>query len=66
MRHEHINTVDEIATVVGHFFRRVASSRFPPLGKHLSLYTYLEATEPDVGRCESFLARANVARGRSA
>ena len=57
MRHEHLNSIDEICEVIGCFFGKVAKSTFPPLGKHLSWYTYLEASEPDVGNCRAFLAR---------
>jgi hypothetical protein len=61
MRHEHVNTVDEIGKVIGCFFRKVSSRRCPPFGRQLSLYTYFEATEPDVASCEAFLSRTNTA-----
>jgi SAM-dependent methyltransferase len=43
MRHEHVNTAQEILTLVRHFFAEVAVARFPIPLHHLSFYTYLEA-----------------------
>jgi hypothetical protein len=56
MRHEHVNTADEILAVVQYFFRRVELCRFPFPAKHLSFYTALNATSPDRDRCLAYSA----------
>jgi hypothetical protein len=55
MRHEHVNTADEILAVVNYFFRHVELRRFPLPPKHLSFYTVLSATCPDTGHCVEYL-----------
>lgn len=55
MRHEHINTAPEIVAVVDWFFGRVTLRRFPLPLFHLSLYTYIEADQPRLDRCRSYL-----------
>lgn len=55
VRHEHINTVDEIEEVVRCFFADVKMRRFPLEAKHLSLYTCLEASNPRRDDCENFV-----------
>jgi len=59
MRHEHINTVSEILAVARYFFETIRTSRFPFPSLHLSLYTYLEATNPRLDRCRKFLGPRN-------
>lgn len=54
MRHEHINTADEIEAIVRRFFAEVKMRRFPFDAKHLSMYTYLEATNPRCEDCTNF------------
>ena len=54
MRHEHINTADEITAVLRYFFRRVGIRRFPMPWKHMSFYTVLDATEPRIEVCRAF------------
>lgn len=44
MRHEHVNTADEILSLVKHYFGNVEVKRFPFNSKHLSFYTYFSAT----------------------
>jgi hypothetical protein len=51
MRHEHINSADEILQVIHHYFRSVKVRRFPLPSQHLSLYAYIEATDPRVELC---------------
>lgn len=55
MRHEHVNTSEEILSIVRRFFKTVTVQRFPLPYKHLSLYTSLEAREPDRERCSALL-----------
>jgi hypothetical protein len=55
MRHEHINTAPEIVAVFRWFFDRVAIRRFPLPLFHLSFYTYIEADQPRLDRCHSYL-----------
>jgi len=46
MDYEHLNTYSEIVDVVSHFFRHVKVKRTLNLPFHLSLYAYIEATDP--------------------
>jgi hypothetical protein len=55
MRHEHINSEPEILAVLGWFFARVTLRRFPLPPFHLSFYTYIEAAQPRLDRCHSYL-----------
>jgi hypothetical protein len=55
MQHEHVNTVDEIEAIVEYFFQNVCVSRFPFAAKHLSFYSYVEASNPRRGLCTDFL-----------
>jgi hypothetical protein len=56
VRYEHVNTVDDVATVLGIFFDTIAVSRFPtPLGS-LSLYTAFFASRPNHRVAERFVA----------
>jgi hypothetical protein len=57
MRHEHVNTADEILAVIGHFFAVRDVRRFPLNALHASLYTCVVARCPDVARCRAYLAR---------
>jgi len=50
MKHEHVNTADEIEEVVGHFFRDVSCKVFG-VSRGLSLYRYYECRDPDLDRC---------------
>ena len=55
MRHDHVNTADEIEEVLGHFFaRRIC--RVLGFSRRFSLYRYYECRDPDLGRCRAFLA----------
>lgn len=55
MRHEHINTADEIEAIVRRFFADVKVRRFPFDAKHLSMYTYLEGTNSRREECTNFV-----------
>jgi hypothetical protein len=54
MRHEHLNTAEEIIMLLGHFYERVEISRFPLPLHHLSFYTLVIAYQPRLDRCRSF------------
>ena len=55
MRHEHVNTAEEIESCIRYFFRDVSIARFPLPTRHLSLYTFLRAAGADKERCARFL-----------
>jgi SAM-dependent methyltransferase len=60
MRHEHVNTADEIESCVRYFFDDVSLVRFPIGLRSLSLYTFVLATGARRARCAQFLtARRN-------
>jgi hypothetical protein len=63
MRHEHVNSEAEILAVARYFFEDVAIERFPLRGKHLSLYTYLEARRPRCERSERYLRATTLPDG---
>ncbi len=46
MRHEHVNSFDEIVRLLEHFFARVEARYFPLPHKQLAFYAYLECREP--------------------
>ncbi len=54
MRHEHVNRAEEIEDLMRALFRNVASKTFG-VGKHLSLYQYLEARDPDLDEAHRWL-----------
>jgi SAM-dependent methyltransferase len=56
MRHEHVNDAAEIRAVVQYFFHDVAERRFPLPFFHLSFYTLIEASRPNLERCAAWLA----------
>lgn len=55
MKHEHINDADEIEAVVKQYFAKVKVRRFPLPLRHLSVYTYIEATEPKLEICQKLV-----------
>lgn len=56
MRHEHVSDAKEILAVVRTFFRNVSVSWWPIGHVQLSLYGYLEATDPDLDLCRRWCA----------
>lgn len=56
MRHEHVNTADEIESILDYFFAKNHHSVFG-LNKTLALYRFYESYEPKVNRAQEFLAR---------
>jgi len=57
MRHEHVNTANEIEAVLKYFFERITCRVFG-LNKAISLYRYYECRAPIVERCQSMLSRS--------
>lgn len=55
MRHEHLNTAQEIESVVKCFFEQVTVQRFPLPFLHASFYTYLEARGPKIKVAKALL-----------
>ncbi len=53
MRHEHVNTAEEIEQVLGYFFS-IVSCRVFGLSKATSLYRYYECRSPRLERCREF------------
>jgi len=53
MRHEHLNTADEIEHVLRFFFRQV-KAHYSGAGKALSLYLFFECGSPFIERCKKF------------
>ena len=56
MRHEHINTAQEIEEVLAHFFARLECRVFG-VSRYLSIYQFFACREPDLQRCEAFCRR---------
>jgi hypothetical protein len=54
MRHEHVNNADEIEIILKYFFNKVSVQHFG-LGKNLSLYRYMECSEPNEDHYKRFL-----------
>jgi hypothetical protein len=64
MRHEHVNTAEEIETVLRYFFGKV-SCRVFGLNRSFSLYRYYECRDPSYAVMNDFvsLKKAEQARG---
>ena len=56
MRHEHVNSAVEVETVLRYFFKSVRREVFG-LTPALSVYQYLECSDPDIARCQGSLDR---------
>lgn len=54
MRHEHVNTAQEIEEVLQYFFRELKCSVFG-FTRSISLYRYYECRNPRIERCGKFL-----------
>lgn len=54
LTNEHVNTADEIETLLKYFYRDVKVSLFG-LGKDLSFYRYLECKNPNRKKCEELI-----------
>lgn len=55
MRHEHVNTADEIEVVLRYFFSEVHGRSFGPTPR-LSLYRFFECRRPVLARCAAAVA----------
>jgi len=55
MKYEHINDAEEIIEIIKYFYQDVKIERFPFNHNHLSLYTYINASNPDILKCNKFL-----------
>ena len=60
VEHELVNTSLEVVAVIGFFFERVRVKYFPGPSHHASIFTYVEATEPRLARCRSYLGNNPV------
>jgi hypothetical protein len=58
MRHEHVNTAQEIIALLGYFYERLEAARFPLPFAHLSFYTAATARHPRLDRCRAYHARS--------
>ena len=54
MRHEHVNTADEIAGILKIFFRKTRRSVLG-ICAPLSFYQFFQCADPDTGRCGRYL-----------
>ena len=54
MRHEHVNTAEEIEGLLNYFFRKVKGAVFG-LSKGISFYQFYECYQPEIDRCRSYL-----------
>lgn len=52
LRHEHVNTLDDIENVLKIIFQNVTTHRPIFWTKHLSLYTIFECSDPDIELCQ--------------
>ena len=55
MDHEHINTANEIEALINYCFRDVKKKRFPLPFFSLSFYTYFEASDVYIERCNDII-----------
>ena len=59
MRHEHVNTANEIEEVLKYFFKKVHHKVFG-LSKSSAFYRYYACAEPDLERCRQFAPAAQA------
>ncbi|HLG34277.1 MAG TPA: methyltransferase domain-containing protein [Bacteroidia bacterium] len=59
MNHEHVNTADEIETVLNYFYATVTCSCFG-INKRIALYRFYECTAPRVEVAEDYLKTASM------
>lgn len=55
MRHEHINTSDDIVALIKYIFDDVTIKRFPFPFRHMSFYMYIEARNPNIDAVRTLL-----------
>ena len=61
MRHEHVNTAEEILSLLCYFYEQVEVSRFPLPLNHLSFYTAAIAHRPNLDRCQNLMFKPTSA-----
>jgi hypothetical protein len=61
MKHEHVNSADDILRVLTYFFGTVRVRRFPLRWRHLSFYTVAIAANPLKARAETWLSNRPAA-----
>ncbi|MEM6737194.1 MAG: methyltransferase domain-containing protein [Bacteroidota bacterium] len=54
MNYEHVNNYFEIVEVVNYFFEKVEIKKMPNMPFHLSLYAYIEASDPRMDRVHKY------------
>ncbi len=57
MKHEHVNTADEIEEVL-HYFFKVNKCKVLGPNKAVSFYRFYESTQPDLARAKAYLAQS--------
>ena len=62
MRHEHVNTADEIETLLRFFFGKTKRCLFG-IGRDLSLYRFYECSKPRLDRCEKYVRKVRKLQG---
>ena len=62
MRHEHVNSANEIIALLRHLFAEMRVVRFPLPGQHFSLYAYIEARSPNRQICRQLLSQSPETR----
>jgi hypothetical protein len=58
MKHEHVNTAEEIETILKYFFSEVEHKVFG-LSKSIALYRYYECKNPKISNCQKYLETIN-------
>jgi hypothetical protein len=63
MRHEHLNTANEILMLLNYFYEHIEVVRFPLPFDDLSFYVAGVASQPFLDRCRNFIALRAASRG---
>ena len=64
LKHEHVNTANEIREILIHFFDTVSCRAFG-LSRRFSIYQFLVCSGPRIERCKAFLHRERQSASRS-
>lgn len=57
LKHEHVNNAREIEKIINLIFNKVQVRRFPLNLLHLSVFSYIEAKEPNIEVCDAILSK---------
>lgn len=60
MKHEHVNTCDEIVVLCDYFFQKVNFKKFPFGISHLSLYYLIYCSNPHIQRIAQYLEEREI------